>query len=274
MSDLPDDVVDELLADNRYFAFMDVLGYSGVLFGPQLASERERVHRLYEMWECLYASIDRGCEPFRGSVEPVLFSDSLYMSAIDPIALVGAVAHIYATSCAYYSEHPNSWMPWLRAGLSYGWGIDVNDPTLQAIVPKHVERFRNPAGPGPALAYFLAERAKRKGARALATEFVKTQIFMRCKGIDPSNLPLRSVAEELCSRPWLSDGSADLPTGSAVIFDVPWWRALPGKGAEARRVFERHAWQVAGCGQDDVAHYEQTLKMIDADDSGEVRIRA
>lgn len=263
MSDLSDDTVDEIIADARYFAFLDVLGYRAILFGGGAANERQRVRRLYEVWECLSVAIEGSCTLFGSSIKPVLFSDSLFLSSIDPLVVAGCVANAYANVCAYYASRADDWMPWLRGGIGFGWGVDVKDSTVKGLAKNHVETFRNPAGPGPAEAYVLAEESGLKGSRVLVPESVKDQVFGSARGVSSTGA-LRTTAEQLCQQPWPSAGQVDLPSGRTEVFDLPWWRTLGGGCSEALRAYGNHAWQVEGAPASAQAHLAATREVLGA----------
>lgn len=261
---LPPQDVSRILEDQRYFAFIDVLGYRDVLFGETRGPEERRVQTLYEVWECLYTVIRDSIRLFEQQVEPVLFSDSLYLSSIDPVGLAGCVAQTFAAVAAFHSQSPDSWMPFLRGGISYGWGIDVRDPTLPRLENDLIDEFRNPAGPGPACAYILAEKSQLKGMRVRVTEMVKTQVVMDALGVAPTDLPRRAAADRFRRRPWPDAGRVALPVGETDTFDLPWWRFMGGGAAEALHVVNLHAWQAGPAGGDGARQIDATREVLTA----------
>lgn len=261
MSQINPEDVQHTINDTRTFAFVDVLGYGSVVSGT-LFTDVERIRHIVALWESLHTSVVTAKQLYP-YVDTVLFSDSLYIAHVDPLVVAGFVGSLYADVATYYSGSPSEWMPWLRAGIAMGWAIDVRDPTVPFSAPDPTACYRNPVGPGPTRAYYLAEKTGLKGARILVDEQTCINVDGSIRGVTSTNsgLEVQHAATILRDR-WPQAGAVSIDGAPCPLYDLPWWRFLTGAHHEALRIYQSHAWQIASNDPGAIAHRDATAQML------------
>jgi hypothetical protein len=242
----------------RKVAYVDVLGYSAILQDQGLPSERERANRLLDVWNPLYELFSEAVDG-RHWIKGQLFSDSLFLTALDPVPLVAVVARIFTGAYIYYEHRgqEGSWMPWLRAGLGSGWVLDIRDPIARAKLPAGTPLPTNPTGPGIADAYYRAENKQLPGMRILVTDELALEFADGAKTFESADASINLCVAQLRDLEWPCAG------GTKGLRDVPWWKC-DNNGRVPDRVLLAHSWQadVGRNPQRAREHFSATLQLI------------
>lgn len=148
---------------NLYVAYIDVLGYKSIIdeSGSDYIAYR-RLHSIFEVFINAYDSsflIDETGGDLYRDVKRMAFSDSIYLSSesllilLDMLQSLFSAVYIHMTNVYEFSN--NDWMPYIRAGIEYGWVEFFRDPTIPGNLQS--SSYRNPVGSGISKAYLFTE---------------------------------------------------------------------------------------------------------------------
>lgn len=214
--------IDGLLAkSNRFVAFLDVLGYKSVLSEP--IQEDRRFRLLYSLCENLGVAVETALSDsiHAGAVDAVSFSDSYYFSGKDLSRLLHFLEHVFQNAYAFqsstYDREPDSWIPFIRAGVVEGWAVSFRDATLTKLPRREV--FRNPVGPAVAAAYQLTEkRGKLPGMRC----FLESTLLDRCSPTKVAEPPHYRVTADGWEMRLLDVPVSDLHKPDLRLVELAW----------------------------------------------------
>ncbi|MEB2283804.1 MAG: hypothetical protein OZ922_03890 [Myxococcales bacterium] len=261
--------LESMVRNNRYVAFIDVLGYSALLSDHALTPETVRAQYLYDVWQVMVYAFDRMLLE-SPNVDAILFSDAAYLSATELHPVAAAVGILYMELYSWFRGHPETWLPWLRCAIGHGWIMTVNNPTSARLAREmasagsergaEVRRrgvFRNPAGPGLYDAYRLAELKEAPGMRILTAR--STFEGLKSPATAPLGPRAASVLADMIRPP---DPRVAVETSAGAVVDLPWWRAVDD-AATRIAVWREHEWQ-RGYGNISRAweHYDATLALV------------
>ena len=211
--------------NKTFVGFVDVLGYGSILSGSGIKSEGQRLKYLLDVWENLTVFLERVAQEFP-NVTAIQFSDCMYFSCDDHLELLTCLADYYLQTYLYYQDHPDSWLPWLRAGIGHDWVVEFKDSTISGLVGDYKVAFRNPAGPAIAEAFNLSEKSHFKGMRILVPEQVKTQFWMDAKYATGKKNTVQAYLKVLSRAAWPESGTATSERGEQYeVFDLQIGRA-------------------------------------------------
>lgn len=155
--------------NRRYVAFIDVLGYRSIV--SSTLPEASKFARLHSLFEALGVAVETSSADCNRNLSPaapeyihgVGFSDSFYFAVQDLPALLRFLESLFAVTYGFqqhtYDKETGSWVPFIRAGVAYGWVVNFRDVTMTPLPDFAI--FRNPIGPAVAEAYVLTERTGR-----------------------------------------------------------------------------------------------------------------
>ena len=166
---MPDVDWDDVVARNqKYVAFVDVLGYGSIVDDRAIA-EASKAKRLYHIFEnigqaFMTAMTDWNTGQVLGAsakIEAVSFSDCFYFTCPVLGDLVAFVAYLFSENFGYfegvYEDDVDCWTPFLRGAVAEGWCLNFLDVSLSGKLAGQGD-FRNPVGPAIAKAYRLSEK--------------------------------------------------------------------------------------------------------------------
>jgi len=246
----------------RFVAFVDVLGYGGILVGQGIKSEGKRLEYLTQIWENLCVFLDDSRQKYE-NLKTILFSDSIFISSEFSSELLSCLTDIYVYAHNYYIEYPKHWMPWLRSGVSHNWVVEMKDSSISDIISSKKYVFRNPAGPALAEAYYLSEKSNYKGMRILVPKYIMKDYIIEVKTGSRLSHSVTNFAEYLVRDEWPHAGKSDICGSSYDIYDLPWWWTLNSGYGPDPTVFKSHEWQVDRTGISNArVHYDKTVELL------------
>lgn len=171
-------------AENKYCAFMDVLGYGNIVASPTLSTE-EKVKIFESIYMSLFASVSQTTKMMNRKEHGLFiksFSDSIFIETSTPMPLLFTLYNIFNINFCYYSNFAfeDQYTPLLRSGAAYDWTfklMDTGSLSRQSIDVMHNNAdFQNIVGLGVAKAYYVSEKSKLSGMRIILEPSVLKEV--------------------------------------------------------------------------------------------------